>query len=592
MVPLPGPIAPFAQCSHVGVIPQRHRGLEFFLQDGFQRQVLPTRDVWGVHNDAPVRVGWPRHSHADSPYLPVGRPDIFQQGDQAIQRSLAITLGVNPGDFKGFESIRGIDCGAQLRAADINSNVRCIHGLKYIMVDDRAKGCYDQLVTMQTRSPSLLRRLKSNWALFSRWLIPGLGVKRWLLLILAGTTLIGVGLGVLILEIYRTAPDTWWLPALSWASLRFLARPLRAIIFGGLGFGLIFWGIIEMNRSLIRPFLRPGRTIVDTLWSHRLRGRGPRTVAIGGGHGLATLLRGLKNATNNLVAVVTVADDGGSSGRLRRELGILPPGDIRSCLAALSSDEALLAQLFQYRFPAGDSGLEGHSFGNLFISALADITGSFEEAVVESGRILAVQGRVLPSTLNDVRLSADVILPHDSVDVRVAGESQIPLSPGRIRHVWLEPSNPPAFPQAIQAILNAELLIIGPGSLYTSLLPNLLVPDLADAIRVSRAIKIYIGNIATQRGETDAFDLDDHIRVLDDHVGGRLFDLVIANNNFSAPLPKDIRFVGLGDSSQPRSYRLVAADLVDEMHPWRHDPAKLSQIILELFQEKAGPLVE
>ncbi len=458
------------------------------------------------------------------------------------------------------------------------------------MVDVLAKGCYDQKV-MNNPKPSFFQRLKIRWAGFSRWLIPGLGVKRWLLLVLMGTTLIGVGLGVIILEIYRTAPETWWLPALSAASLRFLPRPLRALIFGGLGFGLIIWGVLEMNRSLMRPFMRSGHSVVDKLWSHRHRGRGPRIVAIGGGHGLATLLRGLKEQTANLTAIVTVADDGGSSGRLRRDLGILPPGDIRNCLAALSSDEALLAQLFQYRFPDGASGLDGHSFGNLFISALADITGSFEEAVVESGRVLAIEGRVLPATLNDVRLLADVVLPQSGNEIRVAGESQIPESPGKIRRVWLEPNDPPAFPQAIQAILNSDMIVIGPGSLFTSLLPNLLVSDLADAIRVSRAYKVYVGNIATQRGETEDFSLDDHIHVLDEHIGGRLFDVVVANNNFSMSLPEGIQFVSA--SPELRNYtRVKFADLVDEMHPWRHDARKLAQIIVDLYMEKTGPLVE
>jgi uncharacterized cofD-like protein len=438
---------------------------------------------------------------------------------------------------------------------------------------------------------SLYQRLKKRLNSLSRWLIPGLGVKRWLLLILMGTTLIGVGVGVVILEIYRTAPETWWLPALSWASLRFLARPVRALIFGGVGFGLILWGIFEMNRSLIRPFLRPGATVVDTLRSHRLRGRGPRIVTIGGGHGMATLLRGLKQYTTNLTAIVTVADDGGSSGRLRREFGILPPGDIRNCLAALSSDEALLAQLFQYRFATGESGLNGHSFGNLFISALADVTGSFEEAVVESGRVLAVQGRVLPATLKDVRLVADMVLPHTNNELRVAGESQIPISPGHIRRVWLEPNNPPAFPDVVQAILSADLIVVGPGSLYTSLLPNLLVPDLADAIRVTRAYKIFVGNIATQRGETDHFTLNDHVRVLDEHTDGRLFDIAVANDNYRGTLPEDIQFVQAGDGLHD-NYPVVRADLVDDVHPWRHDTRKLSQIIIDLYQEKAGPLVE
>ena len=190
--------------------------------------------------------------------------------------------------------------------------------------------------------------------------------------------MLAVGLGILLLDFYRTAPDTWWLPILSMASLRFLARPLRAIIFGGLGLGLIGVGLWELNRALVTPLIRPGHGLADTLRLHRQRERGPRIVAIGGGHGLATLLRGLKNHSNNITAIVTVADDGGSSGRLRRDIGILPPGDIRNCLAALSDDEALLSQLFQYRFPAGEAGLDGHSFGNLFITALAEITGSFE----------------------------------------------------------------------------------------------------------------------------------------------------------------------------------------------------------------------
>ena len=201
-----------------------------------------------------------------------------------------------------------------------------------------------------------------------------------------GITLIAVGFAVALLDFYRTAPDAWWLPLLSAASLRFLARPLRAIIFGGLGISFIVFGIWELNRSLVSPFLRPGHHMVDVLREHRQRERGPRIVAIGGGHGLATLLRGLKSHSRNLTAVVTVADDGGSSGRLRRELGILPPGDIRNCLAALSNDEALLSQLFQYRFGEGEGGLDGHSFGNLFISALAEITGSFEEAIVKWAR--------------------------------------------------------------------------------------------------------------------------------------------------------------------------------------------------------------
>lgn len=426
---------------------------------------------------------------------------------------------------------------------------------------------------------------------YTIWLLPGLGIKRWFLLILLGITLLGVGLSILILDIYREAPSTWWLPLFTRLSLSFLPRLMRVLIFGGIGLGLVAIGLWELNRSLVAPLIRPGRGLADTLRQHRQRERGPRIVAIGGGHGLATLLRGLKNQTNNITAIVTVADDGGSSGRLRREMGILPPGDIRNCLAALSDDEALLAQLFQYRFPAGDASLDGHSFGNLFITALAEITGSFESAVAESGRVLAVRGRVLPATLHDVRLSADVRMPHAVSEVRVLGESQIPKSNGRVRHVWLEPSNPPAFPQAIQAILAADLIVIGPGSLYTSILPNLLVPDLTEAVRASRALKLFISNVATERGETTGYTAGDHIRTVEEHISPGLFDIAVANSNYSDKLPNGVDWVRVEDDLS-EDYRIYQADLVDALYPWRHDSVKLSRVVMDLYQERTGPLVE
>lgn len=434
-------------------------------------------------------------------------------------------------------------------------------------------------------------RLLSNISKLTAWLIPGIGVKRWLILILAGTTMLGVGLGIVILEVYRTAPETWWLPILSTASLRFLARPLRALIFGGIGIGMIAFGIWKLNLAIIRPFIQPGHHVADTLRLHKQRERGPRIVAIGGGHGLAALLRGLKAYSHNITAIVTVADDGGSSGRLRKELGILPPGDIRNCLAALSNDEALLGQLFQYRIASGDSSLEGHSFGNLFISALAEVTGSFEEAVAESGRVLGVYGRVLPSTLHDVRLSADVIMPNTTLEVRVEGESKIPLSRGRIRRVWLEPSAPPAFPRAIHALLNADLIILGPGSLYTSILPNLLVPDLAEAVKASRALKLFICNVATQPGETDHFSCGDHLRVMEEHIGSGLFDLAIVNQEYQGKLPDQVNWVRINEDLDD-DFPLYRADLIDSMHPWRHDSQKLAQVVMDLYSERTGPLVE
>ncbi len=436
-----------------------------------------------------------------------------------------------------------------------------------------------------------LERLRGIFLQTSRWLMPGLGVKRWLGMVLLGITLTGVGLAILVLDIYRTAPETWWLPILSAASLRFLPRLLRALIFGGIGLGLIVGGIWGLNRSLMAPFLRPGRRVVDALTSHRRRERGPRVVAIGGGHGLATLLRGLKQHTNNITAIVTVADDGGSSGRLRQTMGILPPGDIRNCLAALSNDEAMLTQLFQYRFPNGTSGLDGHSFGNLFISALAEITGSFEAAVAESGRVLSVSGRVLPSTLHDVRLVADVRLPYRVTEVRVEGESQIPESAGSVRRVWLEPNDPKAFPQAIQAILAADMILIGPGSLYTSILPNLLVPDIAAAVRASRALKIYICNVATQPGETDGYTCGDHLRALEEHAGGDLFEMVVSNSNCEADLPENIQWVPTEDDLLT-DYPIYQSDLIDPALPWRHNSERLAQVLIDLLQERTGPLAE
>jgi uncharacterized cofD-like protein len=422
------------------------------------------------------------------------------------------------------------------------------------------------------------------------WLVPGLGVKRWIVIILIGTTLIGVGLGVFILDIYRNAPSTWFLPIISAISLRILPRLLRVFIFGGIGLGILFYGIWGLNRALMKPFLRPGDSIVNALRLHRIRDRGPKITAIGGGHGLATILRGLKAYTFNLTAVVTVADDGGSSGLLRKQLGVLPPGDIRNCLAALSDDEALMGQLFQYRFTES-GGFQGHSFGNLLISTLAEITGSFEQAVAESGKILAVHGQVLPATLNDVQLQADIQLPNFANEVRVQGESKIPESIGKIKRVWLEPNTPTAFPKVIQAILNADIIVVGPGSLYTSILPNLLVPDITAAIRASRALKIFVINIATQAGETDDMNCLDHIRVVEEHVGQNLFDIILCNQNYLEKLPPEIQWVVMGNNLGQK-YHIYSADFVDHLNPARHDSQKLAQVILELFQEKTGPLVE
>jgi uncharacterized cofD-like protein len=411
-----------------------------------------------------------------------------------------------------------------------------------------------------------------------------MGVKRWLVVMALGVALLGLGVGILLAQVPLLSAVPRYL------SLGFLPVWARALVWGSLGIGALVLGLARLNRTLLSPFVPDTREVAEVLYRHRKRGRGPKVVAIGGGHGLSTLLRGLKAHTSNITAIVTVADDGGSSGRLRRALGVLPPGDIRNCLAALADDETLLAQLFQYRFPTTsvDAGLNGHSFGNLFITAMAEVTGSFERAVLESSRVLAVQGRVLPSTLHSVTLMGD--LRSEPVGVsRVEGESRITEAQGVIERVYLEPNDAPAYPEAVRAILEADLVVLGPGSLYTSLLPNLLVGEIAQAIGASRAVRVYVCNVATQPGETDGYTVEDHVAALERHVGPGLFPVVLANDNFRyvESLPEGVEPVrwagGLGGS-----YVLRTADLVDPARPWRHDGEKLAEVLMELLKGEPG----
>jgi uncharacterized cofD-like protein len=373
--------------------------------------------------------------------------------------------------------------------------------------------------------------------------------------------------------LYKTAE----LPAqFYWITLQFLPHWLRAIIFGALGIGLLVYSYLKLTQSVLGPFL-PGNSpnsLVDILHAFRLKGRGPRIVAIGGGTGLSSLLRGLKTYTSNLYAIVTVADDGGSSGRLRDEYRILPPGDFRQCLIALADAEPLMKQLFDHRFKEGS--LNGHSFGNLFIMAMADVTGNFEHALRESGKVLAVKGTIVPSTLQDVTLVAS-INGHT-----VEGESKIPMQNAPITRVFLKPDGAQVNPEAAQAILNAELVVIGPGSLYTSILPNLLVEGMVEAIKASPALKVYICNLASQRGETDGYDVDDYLRVIREHVGSNLFDFVVVNSNH-AHLPtggqSQVVFRPEDSTSHPE-VRFIGADVVNVRVPSHHDPDKLARSIM------------
>ncbi len=441
---------------------------------------------------------------------------------------------------------------------------------------------------MENQTRNIRTRLKRYLSHLTLWLTPGIGIKRWLLVVLAGTTLIALGFAVFILDLYRETEISWLRLIFNYISLSFLSRWLRGLIFGGAGLIILSLGIWELNRSILKPFVKPGKPVIDTLSDYKKRSRGPRIVALGGGNGMASLLRGLKKYTNNLTAIVTVADDGGSSGELRKNLGILPPGDIRNCLTALADDEEMLSQVFRYRF-GERAGVNGHSLGNLFISALTDITGSFEEAVAESGRVLAVHGRVLPSTLHDVKLVAEIKLDNQEKQIKVMGESMIPQQNGTISHLWLKPENPLPYPPSVQAILNADLIIIGPGSLYTSVLPNLLVPGLADAIRASKAIKFLICNVANQQGETMGYTSSDHIQVIEKHISDTHFDIIICNNELSHHIPKEAEMV-VPDSGLEEQYSMYFAPLIDSKNPCRHNSNKLAEVITDLYYERTGPL--
>jgi uncharacterized cofD-like protein len=406
-----------------------------------------------------------------------------------------------------------------------------------------------------------------------RWLTPGLRIKRWLLLLMAAELVLVLGVAYALKEIYKigTLPHEFF-----YITLQFLPYWARAVIFGIFGVGLLLFSYLKLTQSVLGPFL-PGNStssVVEIIHAFRLRGRGPRIVAIGGGTGLSSLLRGLKQYTSNLSAIVTVADDGGSSGRLRDEYRILPPGDFRQCLIALADAEPLMKQLFDHRFKEGS--LNGHSFGNLFIMAMADVTGNFEHALRESGKVLAVKGTILPSTLQDVTLVASIN------GGTVVGESKIPKQNAPISHVFLKPDGAQVNPEAAQAILNAELVIVGPGSLYTSIMPNLLVEGMVEAIKASPALKVYICNLAAQPGETEGYDIDDYLRVIREHIGTNLFDFVLVNSNLShAPTGgQSLVIFKPVDVNRHPEVRFIASDVVNVRLPSHHDPDKLARTIM------------
>lgn len=422
-----------------------------------------------------------------------------------------------------------------------------------------------------------------------RWLAPGIGIKRWLLAIFVGLLLLALAFAHFLRQVTRDlepgGPIGMLIDALT---LQFLPFALRGLIAGSVGGGLVAFGAYRAIRALMDPLHRPGadQPLVELIYQKRFLSRGPRIVAIGGGTGLSTLLRGLKEHTSNLTAIVTVADDGGSSGVLRAGLGIPPVGDIRNCLAALADAEPLMSEVLQYRFPEAPGqaadGLAGHALGNLLIAAVTAVEGGdFENGVRMMNRILAVRGRVLPASSTPLTLHAR--LADGSI---VDGQSRIMRTAG-IERVWLTPDVISTSEEVLAAIAEADLVVLGPGSLYTSLLPSLLIPAIRNAVMAADAPRIFVCNVATQAGETAGFDLAAHVEAIIAHTGSNLVDAVLANNQFGVHTPP----VWPAESVRLRwppavgaAPRLIIDDVVDPDNARHHDPARLATALIRSLE--------
>lgn len=417
------------------------------------------------------------------------------------------------------------------------------------------------------------------------WLLPGLQVKRWFVLIIMGTffSLLGVSI------VFDFRPVEF---LLRW--LKYIVTTVNPDVIGavliliGAYFFLKGWknanySILDLSED------RDRHALLEVLYRRRKLNYGPKIVAIGGGTGLSTMLKGIKKITNNITAVVTVGDDGGSSGRLRQEMGVLPPGDIRNCIAALADDEDLVTKLFQYRFKTGE-GLEGHSFGNLFLTALCSITGDMVRAVRESSKVLSIRGRVLPSTLDDMKLAAE--LEDGSI---VKGESNIPETGKKIVRLFTEPADCHALPDVINAISEADLIIMGPGSLFTSVIPNLLIKEISHAVSKSKAKKIYVCNIMTQPGETTDFSASEHVKAILDHACyPDILDAVLVNDSLPGDLNEDYK----NSNSYPvendaENIKKLGLDVVktrlyeeNDQKYVRHSPGRLARAIYYWYRKQ------
>lgn len=430
----------------------------------------------------------------------------------------------------------------------------------------------------------------------SRWLRPGIGVKRWLVLVFLGLLLIALAVAALIRQLYReTVPADELARWMDLLTLQFLDPTLRFVAPIVIGVVLLAIGMWGLMRVVLEPFRTGEEPLAELLYQRRWRARGPRIVAIGGGRGLSVLLRGLKEHTSNITAVVTVADDGGSSGKLRRELGIPPMGDIRDCIAALADAEPQMAELLLYRFrddgPLGDNGngapangFRGHAFGNLLITALTDISGGdFEEGVRLSNRVLAVRGKVLPVAPVALTLNAEY---HDGTIL--SSQAEIAHRPG-IKRLWLSPDDVAASPEALAAIADADLVVLGPGSLYTSIMPSLLLRDVRSALGRAAAPVLFICNVATQVGETEGYALSDHLEAMRRHGLLELVSGVLVNDNFHARPPQP-RYsaapVRIDLSPSGNHPRLLLRDVVDDAKAHHHDAAKLAAAVMEIHESR------
>ena len=398
-----------------------------------------------------------------------------------------------------------------------------------------------------------------------KWLYPGMWVKRWILLTVFGVIMISMGFVMVLLEQHPK-------------------NKAAAGIIIILGILAVITGIKRIIKSLVTVFLPQSEDeLVDKVYKKRVLEKGPKIVVVGGGTGLAMLLRGLKEYTSNITAIVTVADDGGSSGRLRKEFDVLPPGDIRNCLVALADAEPLVGKLFQFRFAEGTE-LAGHNFGNLFITALSQVTGDFDAAIKESSKVLAIRGRVLPSTLDKVTLVAEHTDGSETV-----GESLIPKVDVPIRRIHLRPVNCRPTDEAVDAIKKADVIVLGPGSLYTSIMPNLMVGKIYQEIINSRGIKMYVCNIMTQKGETEDYKASDHLKAILAHAAPGIVDYCIINTAKIKPdmlekYKQEEAYPVVPDPENLRKLKckVIEAHIVKAEGYVRHDSDKLAKIIFDL----------